>query len=1238
MKTKKILAALLAFAATVTLGMSAMAVEEPADAPEIEAVMFEDPADGWYAEADTNWYNAEATTFEISEEEDLAGLAKLVNEGTDSFAGKTVNLTANIDLKQADWTSIGTSAKPFLGTFDGNGKTISNLFGAANANGLFGYTSSGNRADNYGSEAIIKNFTIDGAVITDNSQAHDGVGAVVGCGNMHTTIENVTVKGEVIIVGKRAGGILGYAYSGARINNCHVDGANKDSDSRINALLWACGGIMGFGGPDGDVGITNCSVKNVGINAVNHYGAGGILGNGGSGKVENVSVENVTCSVAYYPEAVYYISGGPSATGDVTVTNAIAKVNGEVVDVTGENLENVTVNVAKIGNVLYTSLKDAIKNAVKGDTIILLGVINEGDIKLPATIKNLTIDGQGTAIVKNTTINAADGGSVVYEGLTVKNTTFENSRFVLGGMRNGEVLYKDLVFDNNKFLNIENGASMAAIHMNVDKDEKIENFTFTNNTVDGVSGSNNSGVLLKAVTGTVLFENNKMSNIAWNAVQIATAKAELNLVVKNNEFQSNGSSVLNIAAAPKATLENNTIIPAAGKVGLWYPSEASIGNTLYPTLNAAVNAANEGDVIVLTQPTYEAPIAVTKSVVITGNPNYGETTTLTAATEKPVIVIKDTTNGGVEYHAPNVVFDNLVFKVAENATGAGWNVSALGYYYEIVADRNGLTVTNCDFINNSELAIGAIAANIGKYTIKNNTFKNFSTAVWSYVDHGALDTVVIDGNKFENVDNIANVYWGVENTAATIKVENNKSTDGSTAQISITDFGKTKTPSVTAIPRITVYGNDAETVLGNMDETNIYSVDTGLVHSYASEGVLRSMDGDLPDGVVYVQYGTDNEEMFIVENGYVKEEAQNVKLVFEENSYHADGKFSDELDNSVWDIYLVANEGGILHRLNSADFTFELTTDGKDAMAYEIIATNAEIKINNVNNDANRYEFHYDGKTGTITDTATKIKIGTVKFTGFGGYTFAVDTTEVAENTNQVHTTTFVDNIVDSFIVGGVVDAEGNVTNELYVNSTIDSTIIVPTKTLTINIDFPNSVENNAVAYQQMKVVVSGGELEAPLTIDLGTKSEISDFTSVTYDNKDDIKVTVTDLYTIKVENLLEINTAYNVEVSGAGYRTAKYTVTMTDNKTLNFWNNVKDNKVEVEEGKDTSAKNVTFLAGDIVKDSLINIYDLSAVVSYFGEIDLDEDNKPEYAKYDLNRDGKIDSKDVAYVLVSWNN
>ena len=78
------------------------------------------------------------------------------------------------------------------------------------------------------------------------------------------------------------------------------------------------------------------------------------------------------------------------------------------------------------------------------------------------------------------------------------------------------------------------------------------------------------------------------------------------------------------------------------------------------------------------------------------------------------------------------------------------------------------------------------------------------------------------------------------------------------------------------------------------------------------------------------------------------------------------------------------------------------------------------------------------------------------------------------------------------------------------------------------------------------------------------------------------------------------------------------------------------EHKLSVEENvSDKITK--TFLAGDIVADNHINIYDLSAVVSYFGEVNLQNNpDKVAYAKYDLNRDGKIDSKDVAYVLVSY--
>ena len=88
----------------------------------------------------------------------------------------------------------------------------------------------------------------------------------------------------------------------------------------------------------------------------------------------------------------------------------------------------------------------------------------------------------------------------------------------------------------------------------------------------------------------------------------------------------------------------------------------------------------------------------------------------------------------------------------------------------------------------------------------------------------------------------------------------------------------------------------------------------------------------------------------------------------------------------------------------------------------------------------------------------------------------------------------------------------------------------------------------------------------------------------------------------------------------------------MNADKTLSVWNNVMSNEVTVVD--DTKATK-NFLAGDIIKDGIINIYDLSAVVAYFGTDNLVSDH-PSYAKYDLNRDSVIDMIDISIVLASW--
>ena len=335
--------------------------------------------------------------------------------------------------------------------------------------------------------------------------------------------------------------------------------------------------------------------------------------------------------------------------------------------------------------------------------------------------------------------------------------------------------------------------------------------------------------------------------------------------------------------------------------------------------------------------------------------------------------------------------------------------------------------------------------------------------------------------------------------------------------------------------------------------------------------------------------------------------AGDVNIKAETISVRFDKVAAAELENSEYDIVLVGADATTINRLTSADLTFEFTSD-KD-MSYEIE------KVENINiitdtATADRYAFHFDG-INAPDETATEITIGRLKVTGYGQYDFNVkDVT-----TNIVNATTLEDSIVNSYYVGGAAAGKG----ELDINNKLENVEIkVPTKKLTVNVTFNNEITDNAKAYQDMQAVISGGDLTEDITVDFGTDAEKLE----------------NNVYSFTKE--LTENTAYTVTVEGAGYRTARYTVTMTEDKTLNFWNNVKDeiNAMPIEVGK-TNKVSTNFLAGDIVKDNNINLYDLSAVVSYFGST---SDTNNGYAKYDLNRDGVIDSKDVAYVLVSWGN
>ncbi len=179
----------------------------------------------------------------ISSAEELALLAKNVNNGI-TYAGVYFKLIINVSLNNYKWTPIGTSAKLFSGTFDGNENTVSGLYinGYDDYIGLFGNVS-----------GTILNLNIAGSVSGNNY-----VGGIAGAASGASIIECIN---ECSVNGKEyVGGITGYEGSivscvnkGVVTGIKYVAGISGQVGEMRESTNWGnisgsdcVGGIVGF--------------------------------------------------------------------------------------------------------------------------------------------------------------------------------------------------------------------------------------------------------------------------------------------------------------------------------------------------------------------------------------------------------------------------------------------------------------------------------------------------------------------------------------------------------------------------------------------------------------------------------------------------------------------------------------------------------------------------------------------------------------------------------------------------------------------------------------------------------------------------------------------------------------------------------------------------------------------------------------------------------------------------------
>jgi hypothetical protein len=274
-----------------------------------------------------DWYNDEGgysfqgsgtrnDPYLISSVTALTFLAEQVNMWPGkSFQGEYFRLTDDIDMGKHYWIPVGSEAhQPFRGVFDGNGKSIRNLYIGSTevdnvyaAAGLFGYLGNGARIENLtieggviiggGREAVARTGSLAGYLLCSVSEGKDSIvirncrasnmkivgantevantGGLIGEGYAFSDgdgdalilLENCTSNSTVSasasdfpyvggIVGKGRG--HGYCDGAASstgtfiIRSCRNEGEVKGGSASGKEAIASTGGILGFGYSSGD--------------------------------------------------------------------------------------------------------------------------------------------------------------------------------------------------------------------------------------------------------------------------------------------------------------------------------------------------------------------------------------------------------------------------------------------------------------------------------------------------------------------------------------------------------------------------------------------------------------------------------------------------------------------------------------------------------------------------------------------------------------------------------------------------------------------------------------------------------------------------------------------------------------------------------------------------------------------------------------------------------------------------
>ena len=258
----------------------------------------------------------------ITKAAELAWFRDQVNSGNNFICAKISDDVEVIDMStvchaedksqnliEKSWEPIGKNdyGYQYQGTFDGNGKTITNLYINASQNnvGLFGYTY----------EGTIKNLTFEYANVTNTGVF---TGFLVGYANT-SKLQNIKISNTCQMKGgKDTGGIAGY-LTYANAYNC-VNYATVQGNYRVGGLFGYCS--------NKERSITTCA--NYGNVTATSTDAGGLVGYFVSGTIQDCANYGDVKGTERVAGMAGYVSKGKIQNvfsyGNISVTNKTQNV------------------------------------------------------------------------------------------------------------------------------------------------------------------------------------------------------------------------------------------------------------------------------------------------------------------------------------------------------------------------------------------------------------------------------------------------------------------------------------------------------------------------------------------------------------------------------------------------------------------------------------------------------------------------------------------------------------------------------------------------------------------------------------------------------------------------------------------------------------------------------------------------------------------------------------------------